>query len=494
MKGFFKTFYGKLSALFLVLLLVMGSVQILITINSWKTYYDEADQKLNQRLARDMAKELKPIVKDSLDLNAVHHSIHYMMVMNPKVEIYLLDSDGKIMAFFAEPDKKVKSTHVGLKPVQNFLDKSAEFPILGDDPRNPGITKPFSAARLDIGPDINGYLYIILGSEQFDAAINTTRESYVATTIAKGLLITVLFTAFLGLLLFAFLTRRLRDMTHAVESFKKGIYSSRVEVKSSDELANLAKTFNTMAETIEANIEELKKTDTLRRELIANVSHDLRSPLASIRGYLETIQIKDKTLSDEERERYINILLDSTSGLERLVEQLFELSKLDARQIEPTYEPFLLKEMVYDVMMKFKPRAEKAGVKLQIKIPDGLPQVYADVGLIERVLSNLLDNAIKYTPKNGTVYISTDKVDKDIIRVRVKDNGPGIKQDELPYIFDRFYRVDKSRSEKTGGTGLGLAIAKKIMEIHNSTISVVSELNKGSTFSFSLQPWHAGRA
>lgn len=494
MKGFFKTFYGKLSALFLILLLVMGTVQILITINSWKEYYNEADQKLNQRLAQDMANELKPLVKDSLNIDAVHHSIHYMMVMNPKVEIYLLDGQGKILAFFAEPDKKVKSTHVGLNAVKSFLTKSEQLPILGDDPRNPGVTKPFSAARLTIGPDIDGYLYIILGSEQFDMAINNTRESYVAATIAKGLLITLVFTALLGLLIFAFLTKRLREMTKIVENFKKGIYKARIAVKSHDEIANLGITFNTMAETIEANIDELKKTDTLRRELIANVSHDLRSPLASVRGYLETIQMKDKTLSGEERARYINILLDSTNGLERLVEQLFELSKLDARQIEPTCEPFLLKEMVYDVMMKFKPRADNAAVRLKVDIPDGLPQVYADVGLIERVLSNLIENAIKYSVQNGTVIISTDKSDNEIIRVRVQDSGPGIKQDDIPFIFERFYRVDKSRSGKTGGTGLGLAIAKKIMEIHNSTISVVSELNKGSTFSFNLQAWHPGKA
>ena len=488
MKKIIRSFYGKLSAIFLLLLIIMGTVQILLTINSWNTYYHQADQKLNLRLAGDMASEFKPFLTDSLDLASIEHTIHYMMVMNPKVEIYILDSEGSILAFFAEPDKKVKARQVSLGPIKQFIENSADDLILGEDPRNPGTEKPFSAAPLKIGKDINGYVYIIIGSEQYDTALSLTKESYLAQAIIKGLSITVLFTAIIGLIIFALLTRRLRSMNEVVDGIIKGNYSTRVGIKTNDELGQLGRAFNKMAETIETNIEELKKTDTIRRELIANVSHDLRSPLASIRGYLETIQIKEKTLTAEERSRYINTILDSTYSLEKLVEQLFELSKLDAKQIEPSYEPFLIKEMVYDVIAKFQLRAEKAGIKIKAEISDGLPQVYADVGLIERVLSNLVDNAIRYTPQNGVVNI-TSEPEGDIIRVRVKDTGPGIQEDELPYIFDRFYRVEKSRSEKTGGTGLGLAIAKKIMEVHQSTLSVESGRNKGSTFSFNLKAW-----
>ena len=198
MKRFFTSFYAKLSGLFLILLLVMGTVQILITISSWQKHYDEADQKLNARLAEDVAKEFSPLLKDSLDIEAIHHAIHFMMVMNPKIEIYLLDERGGIMAFFAEPQKKVKAQSIDLNPVNNFLSPDREFPILGDDPRNPGVIKPFSVARLQIGKEVNGYLYIIIGSELYDAAISTTREEYVAQTIVNGLLITLFFTGIIG--------------------------------------------------------------------------------------------------------------------------------------------------------------------------------------------------------------------------------------------------------------------------------------------------------
>ncbi len=466
----------------------MGAVQSYLTVNSWKAYYNEADQKLNLRLARDMSRELEPSVKDSLDLKAVEHAIHYIMVLNPKIEIYLLDDQGKILAFFAEPDKKVKSTHVSLSAVKAFLAEGDRRLIVGDDPRNPGVKKPFSAAPLHIGPDTEGYLYVIIGSEQYDKALSSTRENYVYETVVKSLVITVLLTAVTGLLLFGLLTGRLRNMSSVLSRFEKGDYQARLEDHHNDEIAQVAHTFNRMAETIEANIEELKKTDTLRRELIANVSHDLRSPLASIRGYLETLQIKKDQLTEEEKQKYLDIILESSHSLEKLVGELFELSKLDANQIEPQMEPFLLKDLVYEVKMKLKPQAEKAGVEIKIDIPDTLPQVYADVALIERVLTNLLENAIRYSPRGSMVNIDTD-IEGEALRVRVRDTGPGIEEGKLPYIFDRFYRVEGSRSGKTGGTGLGLAIAKKIMEVHKSVLSVVSTKGEGSTFSFKLQTW-----
>ncbi|RMH64721.1 MAG: sensor histidine kinase [Calditrichaeota bacterium] len=485
----FQSFYGRLSLIFLILLFILGAVQSYLTMHSWQNYYYEADQKLNRRLAADMSREFAPFLKDSLDLSQVEHAIHYMMVINPKIEIYVLDEQGKILAFFAEPGKKVAVSHVALEPIRRFLENDAEQTLItGSDPRHPEERKPFSAAALNIGPDQKGYLYIVLGGELFEEALASSREGYVAQTIVKGLLLTVFFTAVIGLILFAVLTGRLRRISNGMSLFEKGAYQTRLPENSNDELGRVAHTFNRMAETIEANIEELKKTDTLRRELIANVSHDLRSPLASIRGYLETLHIKKGHLSDEEQDKYMRIILDATRSLEQLVSQLFELSKLDANQIEPHMEPFLIKELAFEVKMKLTPQAEMAGVSLEVAIPEELPQVYGDIALIERVLTNLIENAIRYSPRGSRVVISTD-LEGESLRVRVMDNGPGIDEEKLPFIFDRFYRVEGSRSGKTGGSGLGLAIAKKIMEVHQSALTVASKKGEGSAFSFKLPTW-----
>lgn len=488
MLSFFKTFYGKLSTLFLILLLLMGTIQALLTTRSWSAYSDKANQALNLHLATDIAAELKPLLADSLDMHLIEHSIHYMMVLNPKIEIYLLDATGKILAFFADPPGKIKADYVDLEPVKMYIDEQEKIPILGEDPRKPGTRKAFSAAPLRIGRETNGYLYIILSSEQFTTATRHLHDHYLTNTFVRSLVLALLFTGIIGLVLFAFLTRRIRQMREAVIAFENGNYNRRLKDHRQDELAQLAQSFDKMADTLVDNIEMLRHTDRQRRELIANISHDLRSPLASIRGYLETIQMKDEKLTSIERHKFMNVLLDSTVNLERMVEELFELSKLDAKQVHPRPEPFSIKDLIYDVIMKYKPVADPKQIELNACVPDGIPQVFADIGLIERVLSNLLENAITYTPEKGSVTITASS-NNSKIRLMISDTGFGIDKKDLPHIFERFYRADKSRSKDHGGSGLGLAIAKKIIEIHQGSLSVQSEINVGSTFSFDLDVW-----
>jgi len=489
MRRFFQSFYGKLSAVFLLLLLVIVVSQIFITMQASRRFISEVDQKLNLGLAADMAYELRPLLEDSVDFQRIGERIHYMMVMNPKIEIYLLDEEGGILSFYAEPGKKIVRNRIDLKPVERFLSSSSrDIPILGDDPRHQNRQKPFSAAQLHIGKEINGYIYIVIGSEQYDTATSMLRNSYIVRTTTKGLVITLIVAGIAGLVLFAFLTKRLRGMTTTVQQFREGDYNQRIEVDSADEVGQLGTAFNQMADTIVSNMEELQQTDKLRRELIANVSHDLRSPLASIQGYLETILMKEDSLTEEEKIRYLNIILKNTELLNNLVHGLFELSKLDAKQIEPSPEPFSITELVQDVVMKFRQKTEEAGVNLLSHVPSNPQLVYADIGMIERALSNLIDNAIHYTPADGKVEVTVKSRD-NAAEIEIADTGQGISAEDLPHIFDRFYRGDKSRTGNTESTGLGLAIAQKIIELHDGRIEVESEIGVGTTFRFSL-PYH----
>jgi signal transduction histidine kinase len=198
--------------------------------------------------------------------------------------------------------------------------------------------------------------------------------------------------------------------------------------------------------------------------------------------------MKTETLDPEDRQRYMDIVLKNTRFLNTLVGELFELSKLDAHQIEPACEAFSIAELVQDLVMQYEAKAEAYDVRLEAELPDRLSLVYADIGLVERAIANLIDNAIRYTPPGGSVrVIPTNK--GDAVYVRVVDTGYGIPEEDLPHIFERFYRVEKSRSRDKGGTGLGLAIARKIMELHGTTLDVKSALNQGTTFSFSLPAW-----
>jgi len=432
-----------------------------------------------------MAKEFEAELENELDISRIKSSIHDMMVVNPRIEIYLLDSTGKILAYFIEKGNEVKTDSVNMEPVYRFLNNPQSDLILGMDPRNPTRTKPISVAELDIGNQNPGYVYIILGGEQYDSALSMLENSYFLQTSLKIFGIILLVTGIVGLILFGFLTRRLRRMADTIDKFDQGDLDQRVPVNSNDEIGRLAQSFNSMADTLQENVKELKKTDQLRRELIANVSHDLRSPLASIQGYLETILLKGIELSDEKREKYFDIILKNTVGLRKMVDELFELSKLDTQHVKPNMEPFSISDLVQDVALKFEPKAENKNITIKPNCPSGLPLVKGDIAMIERVLSNLIENAIQYS-EEGDIEIALT-ANNSSVSIEVKDHGPGIPEKDLPHIFDRFYRAEKSRSRSSGGTGLGLAIAKKIMELHGQDINVQNRYDKGAIFTFELK-------
>jgi signal transduction histidine kinase len=239
-----------------------------------------------------------------------------------------------------------------------------------------------------------------------------------------------------------------------------------------------------MADTLLTNIDELKKVDSLRRELIANVSHDLRNPLAVIHGYIETLMIKDDELSSEDRKEFLKIILSSSDKLKGLVVDLFELSKLEAGQIEANKEPFFINELVYDTSRKYQLLAGQKDIQLRYQIAESLPMVYADISMIDRVIQNLMDNAIKYTPEKGWINLQVERVNGSV-KVAFQNSGEGITEKDIPFIFDRYYKINNTASG-IKGTGLGLAIVKKILDIHNIAVGVKSIPNEITSFYFDI--------
>jgi len=485
MKRLFSSFYVRLSALFLVLLIIMGAVYVLISVRASIAFVEQADQRMNANLAESIALEIKPFVRDSIQTSEIGQLLHYFMVINPHVEIYLLDSSGTILAYFADQAKKIKRQSVSLEPVNAFINGGKLASIEGDDPRNLDRLKPFSASPITLKDNSPGYVYVILGGEQYDLAANAIREQFLSSTMAKGLVVALIFTAILGLVLFFLMTRRLRTVTDVVTGFKEGNYDQRLSGESSDDFGRLAISFNQMADTIVHNMEELKRSDNLRRELVANVSHDIRTPLASIQGYLETIMMKRDSISPEEIERYMTISLQNAQYLNRLVAELFELSKLNAVHTEPVKEPFSIAELVQDVILKFRSSAETKDIDINCSQVEGIPLVSGNIGMIERALSNLLDNAVRYATEHARISIKLVPHEHHV-RIEVSDSGPGIADEDVPRIFLPYYRGGKATSRKSQGTGLGLAITKRILELHHSDIHVDSKLDKGTTFYFDL--------
>jgi len=255
--------------------------------------------------------------------------------------------------------------------------------------------------------------------------------------------------------------------------------------KIGDEIDRLDATFREMTVRINQQMETLERSDAMRRELVVNVSHDLRTPLATLRGYMETLLMKDEHLPAEERREYLKIAVSHCERLGKLISDLFELAKLEAHDTVIHCETFSLNELVQDVLQKFELAAREKNIKIETNIGKELPFAYADIALIERVLENLIENAVRYTPENGSLSIVMNHEDGRI-RVTISDTGPGIAERDLPRIFDRFYQPDGSRKGKGGHSGLGLAITKRVLQLHGSSIQVHSALNAGTSFTFDL--------
>lgn len=253
-----------------------------------------------------------------------------------------------------------------------------------------------------------------------------------------------------GLTLFGLLTRRPRRLTDAVGAFEHGDLSRRVPAISRDETDRLGQSFNRMADTISADIERMQLIDTLRRELVANVSLDLRSPLASIRGYLETVPMRVGSPSTEECRNYLDVSLRNTLTLERLVDDLFELSSPETSGYQPSFEQLPVGELIQDVVVTHRPIAERKGVELVADFSPDLHAVRGDIALLGRAISSLLDNSIRYTDPGGRVLVALRESDDDV-KLTVPDNGHGIPAEDLPFIFDQFYRGERCRVKRGGG-------------------------------------------
>ena len=492
----FTTLYGKLATAFIGLFCFLGAGAIVLSLYTTRLYFQEVNQKLNQTLAERIVSEKILMQGGQVNESAIKEIFHQLMVINPSIEVYLLDARGTILNYSAPPSK-VKRQRVSLDPLERFVSGSDDFPILGDDPRDHHRRKIFSAFPIEaLNGSVEGYLYVILGGEEFDSVAQMLEGSYILRVSMWAVLATVLFALVTGLVTLRLLTRRLRTLAVAMETFKQSDFSepsvlvsqSHVQpvcTQRRDEIDELGRIFADMADRIQHQVQQLKQTDQMRRELIANVSHDLRTPLTSLQGYLETLSLKEGRLSPEEQRTYLGIATAHSAQLGKLIAELFELTKLSSQEMKPHLEQVSLGELVQDVLQKFTLVAERKRVKLEAHSPADLPLVSGDIGLLERVLENLIDNAIRCTHEGGTVRATLSLV-HDTIMTQVADTGCGISPEDLPYIFDRYYRVGNGRQERSAGAGLGLAITKRILELHGSSIEVQSAVNQGTTFSFYL--------
>lgn len=490
------TLSRRLSAVFAALLLVCCGVSVWLQVRSSNLHELEVVQRLSKGLAAHIAENSELMVPGGLNQDAVKTLFGKLMDVNPSVELYLLAPDGRIVAQ-AAPAGHLKRERAALAPVREFL-AGAPLPIAGDDPRSPSAQKIFSAAPLQVGGREAGYIYVVLQGEDHDALAAHVSADTVLRTTVRSMVLVALLGLIAGMAAFWLITRPLRELTTAVQHFRtEGMAALDRDTptlerlaQGHDEIAQLGQAFLQMRSRIATQWHELTLQDQQRRELFANISHDLRTPLTSLHGYLETLLLKADTLDPSEQRRYLEIALGQSRKVGRLAQEAFELARLEYGVVTPQAESFALPDLVQDVFQKFE---LAAGARRQQLVPDieaGLPPVSADLGMIERVLTNLLDNAIRHSPEGGEVQVQLRAHDGGVA-VQVSDTGPGIPSALQAALFVRPMFSQGARfgtGEHSGG--LGLVIVHRILQLHGSSIHLLNLPGRGAVFRFALNARH----
>lgn len=496
------SFYGKLSISLLISFILIGLLLLIMVQHLTQRYQNEVEQKLHKNLAHHVVKDSALLKDGQIDQEALKNAFHNMMILGPDFEFYLLDSTGAIQTYSAEPGR-VKRSHVEMAPIYDFLSGEQALPILGDDPRGLGKQKIFSVSPIYEGDVIKGYLYIIIGGEIYDGITALLKNSHNLNLAVWGLGLALVFGLVAMLLLFALLTRPLRKLTRDIQvlhqkGFQSGdLLTSTWDGDSSDEIHRLGSAFNDMANALNQQYQNVKQTDELRRELISYVSHDLRTPLAALQGYLETWKLKHERMSAAQGQALIEVALNNAQQISRLIEQLFELAYLDGADTRLEMEPVAIAELAYDTAQQFQLAADEKQVTLETHCRHPGTLVYGNIEKLERVLNNLIDNAIRHCQPGDEVVISIDGGDQcgsdgsqvdaaGLVSVQVKDTGVGIPGDEQSKVFENHYRASNAVVGKGTNSGLGLAISARVVKLHGSSLTVESTLGQGSTFRFCL--------
>jgi signal transduction histidine kinase len=449
-----RSLYTQIVLLFLLLLLAFTAVAVMIASRQFDGFLEELEQRLNLGLAGNLAVELGPALKNGADDALARQALVRVSGTNPGRDIYVLDGAGRVLA--SNTGAAARIERIDIAPLRRIHEPGAMLPLRGQDPGDANAYKVFSATRLEVGGK-PGYLYVILRGMPFEAAASMLRTSYIARAIGSALLGALLCTLVIGAVLFAILTRRFRRLTQE------------------------------MASTIDSQVAALKQADAARRALAANISHDFRTPLTSLRAHVDRLIASDDRAVQRES---LDAMLRNSAQIEHLADQLAATVELDSVE-EPAarFEPFDMVDLAHDVLAKFAPLAANAGIALalpQPTVPVPVPvRVRGDIALIERALSNVLDNALQNTPAGGNVRLAIG-LEAERVLVSVADSGAGIAQDEIGQVTQRFYRTHASRAAGRRGSGLGLSIVREIMELHRGALAIQSPPGAGTTVTLAL--------
>ncbi len=475
-----RSFYLRITMVFALCVLGLG------VLLGWTGYHQakEHQHRILQQVSLGLAGHIagQPGMIRSDALAADPKLFEHLIAVNPNIEVYLLDTDGRV-AQFSEGGVPLAQDRVAMTPIRRLL-AGESAPILGENPRQRGQSEIFSVAPI-AGPDgVRGYVYIVLLNDMYRGMVADSWRDYL---LQSGLWLgglTLLVALIAGLVAFYAITHRLRRTIREVDAYANDEPSLHAANEThGDEIDRLAFAFAAMRGRLETQMQELKRQDELRRELVANVSHDLRTPLTSMQGYLEALLRMEDALDRDERKRYLEVAVRQSVKVSRLAQQLFELAKLECEETQPQTERFSISELVQDIAQKFALTAAQKHVRLDTRVENESLFVEGDIGMIERVVTNLIDNAIRHTPEHGEVRLEARSRAGEV-EILIADTGFGIPEEQMPGLLERGSPIRRMAARRGGG--LGLLIANRILDLHGSAISAASRVGEGTRVSFVL--------
>ncbi|MBI3587322.1 MAG: HAMP domain-containing protein [Ignavibacteriales bacterium] len=324
------------------------------------------------------------------------------------------------------------------------------------------------------------YVRVAVELSELDQAIDEIRLKIIGAVLA--VLATIIATSYI---VSKRISRPLVEIGEIINDIKGGNLDRKLPVRSKDEIGRVAELINELTDKLKSDIEQLKKLERVRSEFLGNVSHELRTPIFSLKGFLETLL--DGAINDQAVNRkFVEKAYNHASRLDILLSDLIEISRIESGEMKMSFRYFEAVAFLRQLAEDYTEAALRKHQQFILHLPEVEITVFGDKERLRQAIGNIIDNAIKYSQPEATIAV-TLKVQDDLATISISDDGPGIEPEHLPRIFERFYRVDKPRSREVGGTGLGLAIVKHIIEAHGSKVAVHSEINKGTTFSFSLK-------
>lgn len=476
-----RSFTATLTAIVLLLIIGFAISMCAAFYTFWSSATLEELQRTHRGLAADVAAALQGYFSEPGALSAsvgdVNHAIYSFQQAHPNVSVFILDPNGRILWSPGERDATAKLS-IDVEPIRKFLAGGA-LPLYGT---NPGGKRPtvFAAAPLSLFGR-PGYVYLTLANHRSSA----WSEFFLINTSLRMLMVVAILCAIIcgtiGALAIHLVTKRFRDIAEVLRRYRGGDFSKRLDDEGHDELAEVSHAVNSMLDTVETQLDLLRRKDLVRRELISNIWHDLKAPVTSISGHLDLLIDRDAELPPERRRELVAILRRSTGMLSSMLADLYELGRLEAKDIQPSRARCEIGELAEEVVAMLRAGADEAGVALNVNSDEDL-HGWCDPDLVLRVFMNLVDNAIRHTPSGGSVSVRVTNAPGGVL-VSVSDTGVGIPRESLPFLFERYFQIDGD-SRRNGNAGLGLAIVKRILEAHDVSISVESTENVGTTFSF----------